>query len=60
MRVVHGDSDASLTRCNGPDGWVMEDGDCNDGDASVHPDADEICGDAVDQDCDGEAVPCEE
>lgn len=27
--------------------------DCDDGDASVHPGADELCGDGVDNDCDG-------
>jgi Putative metal-binding motif/FG-GAP repeat len=32
--------------------------DCDDGDASVHPDAEEICGNKVDEDCDGEPAPC--
>ncbi len=35
------------------DGWSVEDGDCNDDDASVYPGADEVCDD-VDNDCDGE------
>ena len=34
------------------DGFAPNDGDCNDGDAMVHPDADEIC-DSVDNNCDG-------
>lgn len=32
--------------------------DCDDGDASRHPGAFEICGDGVDQDCDGGDLPC--
>ena len=39
------------------DGWPTAE-DCNDGDASVHPDADETCEDGVDQDCDGADVAC--
>jgi hypothetical protein len=30
-------------------------GDCNDGNASIHPNADEICGDGIDQNCNGQA-----
>lgn len=32
--------------------------DCSEGDASVGPHVAEICGDMVDQDCDGEDAPC--
>ncbi len=42
------------TSCSHPgDGWVTQDGDCNDGDAAIHPGAEEIC-DKIDQDCDDE------
>ena len=33
-------------------------GDCNDMDEQVHPDADEVCGDGLDNDCDGTSGPC--
>ena len=35
------------------DGFSPADGDCNDEDVDVHPHADELCGDGVDNDCDG-------
>ena len=34
-------------------GLIGRDGDCDDGDAAVHPGVDEVPGDAIDQDCDG-------
>ncbi len=35
------------------DGWTVGDGDCDDEDPDVHPYADEVVADGVDQDCDG-------
>jgi hypothetical protein len=35
------------------DGWTRADGDCNDDDATIHPDAIETAGDSVDSNCDG-------
>jgi hypothetical protein len=40
------------------DGFTRAQGDCNDSDPSVNPDAIEICGDGIDQDCDGSDSPC--
>ena len=35
------------------DGWTVIDGDCDDGDPAVHPGADDVPCDGVDQDCNG-------
>jgi hypothetical protein len=39
---------------NDGDGWGVEDGDCDDEDETIHPDADETPGDGIDSNCDGE------
>ncbi len=48
-----GDPDTEAQSCEGEGGQVADDTDCDDGDASVHPYADELC-DLQDNDCDGE------
>ncbi|RME25175.1 MAG: hypothetical protein D6798_09540 [Deltaproteobacteria bacterium] len=54
-----GDSDGygadhpTLTACSPPEGYVDRGGDCDDGDATIHPDAVEACN-AIDDDCDGQ------
>jgi hypothetical protein len=40
------------------DGFSPNQGDCNDADPSVYPGASEICGDSIDQDCDGSDKVC--
>ena len=48
----YGDASGGTSACSQPSGTVTDDADCDDGDASVHPGADEYC-DGVDNDCDG-------
>jgi hypothetical protein len=48
-----GDPDAGTTACDQPAGLIADNLDCDDNDAGVHPDADEVC-DAVDNNCDGD------
>ena len=46
--------DTAISAVDGDgDGYLVEDGDCDDGNASVHPGASEVCN-GVDDDCDGE------
>ena len=40
------------------DGVTENQGDCNDADATINPNAAEICGDGIDQDCDGSDDLC--
>ena len=42
------------------DGITENQGDCDDTDAAVHPGATEICGDGIDQDCNGSDLSCED
>ncbi len=49
----YGNPDFSEVRCEGVSGWVSNDEDCDDLEASVYPEASELCGDGIDNDCDG-------
>ncbi len=48
----YGDAGNTTLACSRPSGYLADASDCDDGDASVHPGADEHC-DGVDDDCDG-------
>jgi hypothetical protein len=47
-----GDDDDSQPSDVDGDGVTVDEGDCDDGDATVYPGADEVCDDSVDNDCD--------
>lgn len=40
------------------DGYTLAQGDCNDNASSINPGAIEVCGDSIDQDCDGSDPQC--
>jgi len=56
----YGDASSYVVVCDQPEGYVADDTDCDDGDASVNPAAVEICWDGVDDDCDGADQLCSE
>ncbi|MGK0347319.1 MAG: hypothetical protein ACI855_003403 [Myxococcota bacterium] len=43
----------TVDACEQPDGLFVSADDCDDQDADVRPDARDVCGDGIDQDCDG-------
>jgi MYXO-CTERM domain-containing protein len=46
-------SEVVVSVCVPPDGYASNSADCDDQNAAVHPDAVELCGDEVDQNCNG-------
>ncbi len=47
-----GDADSTVEDCEQPSGTTADNTDCDDTDADINPDAEEVC-DEVDNDCDG-------
>ena len=52
-------SDTSDSPIDGDGDGYSKPEDCNDADPSMHPGAEDDCGDAVDEDCDGVPLDCE-
>jgi len=55
---TYGNAAETIQACFPPEGYVEDDTDCNDSDPTIHPGATEVCGDGIDQDCDGSDLPC--
>ncbi|MBL0316439.1 MAG: T9SS type A sorting domain-containing protein [Flavobacteriales bacterium] len=49
----YGDPSDSVVACTAPSGYVGDDTDCDDTDASINPGADEVCNNGADDNCDG-------
>lgn len=51
----YGDTGAPVQQCDPPGPtYTLIDGDCNDSDASVNPDGEEICDNGIDENCNGD------
>lgn len=49
----YGTTTGGLAACTAPAGYVANNKDCNDADVNINPKAIEICGNKIDDDCDG-------
>jgi hypothetical protein len=55
----YGDGSRADRRCDASSpAWVELSGDCDDLDEQIHPEAEEVCGDGLDNDCDGSPGAC--
>ena len=53
-----GDDSETLGACSEPDGYTDQGGDCDDSRPQVRPGQEEVCGNGLDDDCDGSAGSC--
>jgi len=49
----YGDPSNTVTSCSAPSGYISDNTDCDDSDASIYPGAEETPNDGIDQDCNG-------
>jgi hypothetical protein len=52
------DESTNTEGCDLPEGYSLEAGDCDDEDPAVNPDASEVAGNGLDEDCSGADAPC--
>ncbi len=50
-----GDIGSPTQACTAPIGYVENNSDCNDNDALISPNANEVCSDQIDNNCDGQS-----
>ena len=50
----YGNAAISIKSCNTPWGYVNNNTDCNDGNKKIHPGATEVCGNVIDENCNGQ------
>jgi len=53
-----GDESVWMEACEPSIGWVEDKQDCNDSDPGIHPAAEEICGNNIDEDCSDDPTVC--
>jgi hypothetical protein len=58
VHVPHDQGDRPELNDDDGDGYSENQGDCNDSDKTIYPGAEEICGDGIDQNCNGRDLPC--